>query len=291
MPRVLVSLVTHNESRDAERLLPSLFAQTFRDFELVAVDNRSEDGTRGSLAAAKKLAPVPMEIVGSPENLGFTGGHNVGIAKAVERGAEWVLVLNADVLLAPDYLAALLADAHRPGHEGVGALTGKILRAEGPGLVPTEVVDTVGIRMTRSGRHFDVGAGEPDTGRWDRPAEIYGVSEDIAVRDGRVLSDKAPGLAMTAVPIVWLAAGEYVINKVEHVEFPNRVLREASLLAVTAIPVLLSMCSTSGREPRLAAMTGGRKRRYPALSRGASEIGRAGRRRCDVFRPEGAPPA
>ena len=181
MPRVLVSLVTHNESRDAERLLPSLFAQTFRDFELVAVDNRSEDGTRGSLAAAKKLAPVPMEIVASHENLGFTGGHNVGIAKAVERGAEWVLVLNADVLLAPDYLAALLADAHRPGHEGVGALTGKILRAEGPGLVPTEVVDTVGIRMTRSGRHFDVGAGEPDTGRWDRPAEIFGVSGCVAL--------------------------------------------------------------------------------------------------------------
>jgi len=179
--RVLVSLVTHNESRDAERLLPTLFAQTFRDFELVAVDNRSEDGTRASLAAAQKLAPVPMEIVGSRENLGFTGGHNLAIGKAVERGAEWVLVLNADVLLAPDYLERLLSDADRPGHEWVGALTGKVLRAEGPELAPTEVVDTMGIRMTRSGRHFDVGAGEPDTGRWDRPAEVFGVSGCVAL--------------------------------------------------------------------------------------------------------------
>ncbi len=189
MPRVLVSLVTHNESRDAERLLPTLFSQTFRDLEVVAIDNRSEDGTRASLAAAKKLSPVPMEIVASTENLGFTGGHNVGIAKAVERGAEWVLVLNADVVLSPDYVATLLADADRPGREWVGALTGKVLRAEGPELAPTTVVDTVGIRMTRGGRHFDVGAGEPDTGRWDRPAEVFGVSGCIALYRVAALAD------------------------------------------------------------------------------------------------------
>ncbi len=189
MARVLVSLVTHDESRDAERLLPTLFAQTFRDFELVAVDNRSEDGTRASLAAAKKLAPVPMEIVASRENLGFTGGHNVGIGRAVERGAEWVLVLNADVVLAPDYLEKLLADAGRPGSEWVGAMSGKILRAEGPGLDPTNVIDTAGIRMTRSGRHFDVGSSEPDTGRWDRPAEVFGVSGCIALYRVAALED------------------------------------------------------------------------------------------------------
>jgi len=187
--KVLVSLVTHNESRDAERLLPTLFAQTFRDFAVVAVDNRSEDGTRASLAAAQKVAPVPMEIVASPENLGFTGGHNVAIAKAVERGAEWVLVLNADVVLAPDHLETLLADAARPGREWVGAMTGKVLRAEGPDLLPTGVVDTVGIRMTRTGRHFDVGAGEPDSGRWDRPAEVFGVSGCVALYRVAALAD------------------------------------------------------------------------------------------------------
>ena len=189
MPRVVVSLVTHNESRDAERLLPTLFAQTFRDFAVVAVDNRSEDGTRAALAAALKTAPVPMEIVASRENLGFAGGHNVGIAKAIERGAAWVLVLNADVVLAPDYLEKLLADADRPGREWVGAMTGKILRADGPELAPTGVIDTVGVRMTRGGRHFDVGAGEPDTGRWDRPAEVFGVSGCVALYRAEALAD------------------------------------------------------------------------------------------------------
>ncbi len=71
-----VSLVTHNESRDVERLLPTLFAQTWRDAALVAVDNASEDGTRSSLAAFEKVTPIPMTVVPSRENLGYTGGHN-----------------------------------------------------------------------------------------------------------------------------------------------------------------------------------------------------------------------
>jgi GT2 family glycosyltransferase len=175
-PRVLVSLVTHNESRDAERLLPSLFAQSFRDLAVSAVDNASEDGTRATFAAFEKIAPLPLEVFPSRENLGYTGGHNRSIAKAVERGIPWVLVLNTDVVLAPGFIATLLADAERPEHARVAAFTGKILRAEGPDLTPTSVLDSVGIRMTPNGRHFDVGAGDRDAGQFDRPAGIFGAS-------------------------------------------------------------------------------------------------------------------
>jgi GT2 family glycosyltransferase len=80
MPKVVVSLVTHNESHDVERLLPSVFRQTFRDLHVVAVDNASEDGTRAALASFEKVTPVPMTVVPSRENLGYTGGHNVGIS-------------------------------------------------------------------------------------------------------------------------------------------------------------------------------------------------------------------
>lgn len=176
MPRVVVSIVTRNESRDVERLVPTLFAQTFRDFAVIATDNDSEDGTRATLAAFEKAPPVPFHVIPSRENLGYTGGHNGAIARAAREGAEWVLVLNADVVLASDFLERLLADLSRPGSERVGAATGKIFRADGDALAPTDVLDTVGIRMTRNGRHFDIGSGERDTGRYDRPAEVFGVS-------------------------------------------------------------------------------------------------------------------
>jgi GT2 family glycosyltransferase len=174
--RVLVSLVTHNESRDAEHLLPSLFAQTFRDLAVSAVDNASEDGTRATLAAFEKVAPVPLDVFPSRENLGYTGGHNRSIEKAVAAGVPWVLVLNTDVVLAPGFLEALLAEAERPEYARVGSFTGKVLRADGPDLVPTRVLDSVGVRMTANGRHFDVGAGDEDRGQFDRPAEIFGAS-------------------------------------------------------------------------------------------------------------------
>ena len=187
--RVLVSLVTHNESRDAERLVPSLFAQSFRDLAISAVDNASEDGTRATLAAFEKVAPVPLDVFPSRENLGYTGGHNRSIAKAVESGIPWVLVLNTDVVLAPGFIATLLADAERPEHARVAAFTGKILRADGPDLAPTAVIDSVGIRMTSNGRHFDVGAGEQDDGRFDRPAEIFGASGCAALFRTAALAD------------------------------------------------------------------------------------------------------
>jgi GT2 family glycosyltransferase len=184
-----VSLVTHNESRDAERLVPSLFVQTFCDLAISAVDNASEDGTRATLAAFEKVSPVPLEVRPSRENLGYTGGHNLSIARAVERGIPWVLVLNTDVVLAPDFLEILLADAACPGRERVATFTGKILRADGPDLTPTSVVDSVGVRMTPNGRHFDVGAGERDDGRWDRPAEIFGASGCAALFRTEALAD------------------------------------------------------------------------------------------------------
>ena len=108
MPRLVVSLVTHNDSRDADRVLSSLETQEFRDFSVEAVDNASEDGSRASLLAFQRRGTLDLVVTPSRENLGFTGGHNAGIAAAARRGAEWVLVLNADVVLAPDYLARLL---------------------------------------------------------------------------------------------------------------------------------------------------------------------------------------
>lgn len=176
MTKAVVSIVTHNESRDIERLLPSLFAQTFTGFSIHALDNASEDGTRSVLASFRGLGTRPMAVVPSRENLGYTGGHNVGIQAAVDAGADWVLVLNADVVLAPDFLERLVEEAEDPRNRDVASFTGKILRAEGADLLPTERLDTVGIWMTKSGRHFDVGSGARDAGRFDRPAEVFGVS-------------------------------------------------------------------------------------------------------------------
>lgn len=180
MARVLVSIVTRNEARDLEKLIPSLDKQTFRDFTILATDNRSEDGTRATLAAFRNSCTVPLELHASNENLGYTGGHNTAIEKAAAAGAEWVLLLNSDVVLSPSYLERMVAAASDPSAARAASFTGKIYRAASEDLSPTRVLDTVGIRMTRSGRHFDVGSSEEDRGQYECPAEVFGVSGCVA---------------------------------------------------------------------------------------------------------------
>ena len=81
------------------------------------------------------------------------------------------------------------------GFETFGMATGKLLRATGTEIAPTNVIDSKGIRMTRTGRHFDIGQGEVDDARpaprASRPEEVFGVSGAAAMYRATFLRDVA----------------------------------------------------------------------------------------------------
>lgn len=52
--------------------------------------------------------PYPLILLRTGENLGFTGGNNTGLRKAIELGAEYALLLNNDTVVAPDFLNELV---------------------------------------------------------------------------------------------------------------------------------------------------------------------------------------
>ncbi len=80
--------------------------------QVLVVDNGSTDG---SVAALSGAFP-DVELLALPENRRFAGGSNAGIAHALERGADAVMLLNNDTLVTPGLTAALLqALAQRPG--------------------------------------------------------------------------------------------------------------------------------------------------------------------------------
>jgi GT2 family glycosyltransferase len=93
--------------------------------ETICVDNGSTDGS--DLAVAARLPAV--ELLRAGANLGFAGGNNAGIRRALERGADWVLLLNNDATAEPGLAAALDdAVAERPD---AGLLACKILFEDG----------------------------------------------------------------------------------------------------------------------------------------------------------------
>ncbi|WP_299681649.1 glycosyltransferase family 2 protein [uncultured Roseobacter sp.] len=88
------------------------------DARIVVVDNASGDGSAEAIAdwIAAQPAETPVELVRSPVNTGFSGGHNQGIA-AVE--AEHYLLLNSDAVLRRGFLRAILAAAEAQPQAGL----------------------------------------------------------------------------------------------------------------------------------------------------------------------------
>jgi GT2 family glycosyltransferase len=126
---------------------------------ILVVDNGSGDGS------PQRIASVPgIEVIEEPENRGFSAGCNVGIRRALERGAERVLVLNADVVVAPDSHGEMERVLDSDGNIGI---IGPIVVSKGrPGIV-----ESYGIGYSpRTGRmrNLDFGKTLSSTDRAER---------------------------------------------------------------------------------------------------------------------------
>src|SRR5207237_10863514 len=105
-----------NGGDDTLRALASLAG-----IETICVDNGSTDG---SDAEVERRFPQ-VELIRTGANLGFAGGSNAGIRRAVERGVDWVLLVNNDAVAEPGLAEALeRAAAARPD---AGILACKLL--------------------------------------------------------------------------------------------------------------------------------------------------------------------
>lgn len=102
-PFVSIIIVTWNSVKYIYNCLEKLTTQTFQDFEVILVDNGSEDGTLDGLQ--EKHPAVNLLIHKLSSNLGFTAANNIGARLA--RG-KWLALLNADAFPEPDWLEKLL---------------------------------------------------------------------------------------------------------------------------------------------------------------------------------------
>ena len=121
-PLVYVLVLNWNRWRETAACVRSVLASTYPNFELLVIDNGSRDPAPASLRAE-------VELVELRENLGYAGGNNVGIRRALERRAPYVWILNNDAEVDPDALAALVAAAE--ADKTWGALTSLILMPDG----------------------------------------------------------------------------------------------------------------------------------------------------------------
>jgi hypothetical protein len=126
-PLVAVTL-NWNRAADTLACLRSLRAAGLPPEQVVVVDNGSTDD---SVAVLRAACPEARLLV-NPRNMGFAGGANPGLARALEMGQPYILLLNNDTEVAADSLEILVAAAEE--HPRAGILS-PLIRYAGDGRV------------------------------------------------------------------------------------------------------------------------------------------------------------
>jgi GT2 family glycosyltransferase len=156
-PRLAVIVLHWNSLADTLSCIDALAASCYPSFEIVIVDNGSTDG---SPAALRERYPN-LVILQNEENLGYTGGNNVGISYALGLGVDYVLLLNDDAAVAPDTLLKLMEAALE--HPEAGFLGPKILSTQEPCRILS-----AGGELNREWRSIHRGSGQQDHGQFDQ---------------------------------------------------------------------------------------------------------------------------
>lgn len=93
---IRIVILNYNESDHTINLINQLRNQTFKNWELVVVDNFSKNN---QVQFLKKNLPQDIIAVFSDKNLGYAGGNNLGFRYRGKNEIDYFLVLNNDLII------------------------------------------------------------------------------------------------------------------------------------------------------------------------------------------------
>ena len=153
-PTASIVLVNWNGARHLSVCFMALRRQTVRDFEIILVDNASQDN---SLELLAKDFPE-VQVIALKDNRGFAGGSNVGIRAA--RG-EFIILLNNDTEVEAQWLEEVIAAFQR--HPEAGSVASKMKLFD-----QRDKFHTTGDYYRLDGLPGNRGVWEVDRGQYDR---------------------------------------------------------------------------------------------------------------------------
>lgn len=174
MAAIRIQLVTWNGAKYIPYLFASLRNSKFTDWELAILDNCSTDNTVALMQQELKIISAPHSLVARPHNTGFAPAHNALFREVFQSGAKYVLLLNQDMVIIPDFLERLYYFMET--HDDVGACGGRLLKWNFP--EPTEQIDSLGLRVFKNHRVVEHHGGEDWRSEEEdvKAIEMFGVS-------------------------------------------------------------------------------------------------------------------
>jgi hypothetical protein len=164
IPLVYIILVNWNGLADTIDCLESLKKITYDNYRIVIVDNASSGN---DVEVLEQRYGNYVHIIRNPENLGFVGGNNRGIDYALHEKADYVLLLNNDTVVDPEFLTHLVRTMTRDGRIGVSG--SKIYFEHDRRLIWF----AGGRNILFNRRYVHYGQNEIDDGRYDEEREVH----------------------------------------------------------------------------------------------------------------------
>lgn len=186
LPKVTIQIVTWNSMKYLPFTLESIFSQTYRDFQVLVIDNNSQDETVDFI---RKNYPE-VTVFQNKKNLGFSKANNQGIMLL---HSPYIVFCNPDIVLEKNWLEIIMQKAELEEYKDVGSFGGKLLKLkpnndEIDQTSKTSVIDSCGLKINRSRKITEIGVGR-DSSEFENDQEIFGCSGALVLYKRETLDD------------------------------------------------------------------------------------------------------
>lgn len=128
-PLVYVIILNYNNLRDTVETIRSVLAMEYDNFRVLLVENSTDH----EIINAIRVQFSGIEILETGRNLGYAGGNNAGILRAMGRAPEYIFLLNNDIFVEPDALTTLVRELET--HRDCAACQPLVMYSEKPDVV------------------------------------------------------------------------------------------------------------------------------------------------------------
>lgn len=176
--KIFTVIVNYNHDKQLIKCVQSVKNNINRSEILIFSNSKLNNVTREDLTLFDSC-----HVFESDTNLGFAGANNQLFRQS---SAPYILVLNPDAFITPNFINELLAPMEVDS--SIGAVCGKLIRCTSEGE-PTNIIDSTGIVIKKNRRAIDRGQGEVDNGQYDTPGYVFGCSGAAVLYRREMLED------------------------------------------------------------------------------------------------------